>query len=576
MAPLSLETEKAKLEYPDLGAWARHYDTVRMAVAAFFVTLAVALIQVQRSAEASKVALSVLLFVFGSAVYLYLSHLTFKRINDQLTRLRSLGASTVDVSRREYSIWSEPSGLPGVLICGVIFAGSILCWTYPDEAHRWLTFWRMPDQPVKSDRTIDTAKLAEPTIDLPKRAENVRSNPTEATRPFPDFGFLPPRELYNGPLFRLSQDYPSSNVGFKRPDFLNIPFNENENEQNWLKYLLAVRNYCFEGNVEVDWEVRRNPVQKWYHAPWQHWGRGGREGIRGLTREATAKRQQLAPTQKDNFQTYAVAFYNDIGGYTMGQVWRDRLNPDVSDIRFDVGTVVFKLLFTQATIDQVPYLDPPVEWNAYVEASDADRARSVQKLRLLQMDIMVRDDRVMRINGTGWVFGTYCYNGKLGNTRPFENLIPVGIQWGNDEDVTDDHNNPKPTKTIINPKLRETIINPSSDLPPQHLGWNGRLNGPADYYGSSCMSCHSTAQYPVQRHQNPEFGKRKIERGSSEWMIWFRNFKCGEAFSEHSNSTDFSLQLSIGIHNFHQWRNKQGGFDARRAELPIEILRGID
>jgi len=127
MAPLSLETEKAKLEYPDLGAWARHYDTVRMAVAAFFVTLAVALIQVQRSAEASKVALSVLLFVFGSAVYLYLSHLTFKRINDQLTRLRSLGASTVDVSRREYSIWSEPSGLPGVLICGVIFAGSILC-----------------------------------------------------------------------------------------------------------------------------------------------------------------------------------------------------------------------------------------------------------------------------------------------------------------------------------------------------------------------------------------------------------------------------------------------------------------
>jgi hypothetical protein len=151
----------------------------------------------------------------------------------------------------------------------------------------------------------------------------------------------------------------------------------------------------------------------------------------------------------------------------------------------------------------------------------------VQKLRLLQMDIMVRDERATKINGTGWVFGTYCFNGKVGSPNPYENLVPVGIQWGNDPTVTEDTVNPKPEKTVINAKLRETIINPSADLPPQHLGWNGRLNGPADYYASSCISCHSTAQYPVQRYQNPDFAKkRKIDRGPGEWMDW-RNHEPG-------------------------------------------------
>jgi hypothetical protein len=394
--------------------------------------------------------------------------------------------------------------------------------------------------------------------------------------PFPDFGHLPPREQYDGPLFTLSQDYPTTKPAVKKPDFLGIPFNENEREQNWLKYLLAVRAYCFEGNTEVDWDVCKNKVRTWYHAPWQHWGPKGREGVRGLTREATAQPGQLAPTQTDKFQTYAVAFYNDVGGYTIGRVWRDHQKPDLKDIRFEPGTVVFKLLFTQATADQVPYLNPPTEWTAYAEVSDKDRTRKVQKLRLLQMDIMVRDERAEKLNGTGWVFGTYCYNGKVGSRNSYENLVPVGLQWGNDPDVSDDAVNRNPTKTVINPKLKETVINPSIDLPPQHLGWNGRLNGPADYYASSCMSCHSTAQYPVQRYQNPEFNKRKVERGSDEWMKWFRNLKCSEPFSEYSNTTDFSLQLAIGIQNFHHWRDGQGGFSARVIELPIEVKRGKD
>lgn len=416
-------------------------------------------------------------------------------------------------------------------------------------------------------------------LDAPQKQDDSLQSSLSERLPFPDFAYRPKLKDYKGPLFKLSQDYPPAKVVAEKPDFLSIPFNENDKEQNWLKYLLAVRSYCFEGNEELDeldWDVRNNDVRKWYHAPWQHWGRNGREGIRGLTREADAEPGQLATTQTGKFQTYAIAFYNDVGAYTIGQVWRDHLEPDYRNIRFEVGTVVFKLLFTQAAGDQVPYLDPPVEWTAYAETSASNQTRSVQKLRLLQMDIMVRDDRVNQINGTGWVFGTYCYNGKVASQNAYEKLVPVGLQWGNDPDRTEDHVNQKPEETKRNLRLNETVINPSAELPPQHLGWNGRLNGPADYYASSCMSCHATAQYPVQRHQNPDFGTRKVQHGPGEWMNWFRNLKCGEPFSEYSNSTDFSLQLSIGIHNFHQWRDQQGGFSAGKPESPIEVKRGVD
>lgn len=346
---------------------------------------------------------------------------------------------------------------------------------------------------------------------------------------FPDFGFMPHAEQYSGHFFRLRQNYPKTEPkSDKRPPFFDISFNENQDTANWRKYLLAVRDYCFEGNVdqtlparpgEIDknWALAENKKRDWYHVPWQHWdhtGRAGREAINGLTREATSQPKQLAATQTTKFQTYAVGFYNELGGYTIGQVWANHRAPDPAAGRFPVGTVVCKLLFTQATPDQVSYLAPAVEWEAYAETSDADRTRKVQRVRLLQMDVMVRDPRAEKINGTGWVFGTFCYNGALGNPNRWYNLVPVGLQWGADENLPEEGEvNPQPTRTVINKRLKETVINDSPELPPQHLGWGGRLNGPADYFASSCMSCHSTAQYPVVAAMNPEFTKTPPPRG---------------------------------------------------------------
>ncbi len=112
-------------------------------------------------------------------------------------------------------------------------------------------------------------------------------------------------------------------------------------------------------------------------------------------------------------------------------------------------------------------------------------------------------------------------------------------------------------KTVINDKLKETIVNPdTTEVPPTHLGWNGRLNGPVDNAMSSCMSCHMAAETPQLSQISPLFETNPPTPGSDAWMRWFKNLKCGERFDEHSLPTDSSLQMAISLQNFNAWRNE--------------------
>lgn len=308
--------------------------------------------------------------------------------------------------------------------------------------------------------------------------------------PFPDFGFMLPPDQYAGPVFKLRQDYPSqAPAADNLPGFFRkLPARFSPDFNEWREYLMAVRDYCFEGNLEVDWRVEHNTVRNWYHMAWQHYGPSGREGIHGLTREAPVQPKQLAPTQgqpnpNDFYQTYAVGFFNAFAGYTIGRVWADRMKPDLSVTTrqggqggFLEGTVISKLLFVDVPPAQVPFLANPLQWQAYIQDAYENPNRSVRSVSLIQMDIAVRDNRAP----TGWLLGTFHYNGQLGQTPAWNNLIPVGIMWGNDPAVTgNDYMNPQPVVTKINPRLKETAINPNTqELPPTHLGWNGRLNGP--------------------------------------------------------------------------------------------------
>jgi len=412
---------------------------------------------------------------------------------------------------------------------------------------------------------------------------------------FPDFGFMLSSSSYHGRVFVLSQDFPDAlppvDDGVKK--ILAIDYHK-----DWKAYAMAVRDYAFEGNIEApdyenDFFLEDNKVRHWYHVPWQHWGPTGREGFHGLTQEGPIAVQMLAPSQTQTSHAYAVGFYNDRGGYTIGRVWANPRDPDLSVMAdgkgFPVGTVVAKLLFTTLDEKEVPYLQNPVTWKAYVYANDVDpsvpsksKKRVQAPVHVIQMDIMVRDPRADATGG--WVFGTFVYNGGVGESERWRNLIPVGLMWGNDPEERTNLTNPEPVKTETNPKLTETVINSGAEMPAMHLGWGFRLNGPVDNPLSSCMSCHSTAQYPVVSAIMPFLNTPPVnppskqgEPASDAWMRWFRNVKCAEPFDPgQAVSVDYSLQLAKSIENFIEFRTEQeqGLFSVQYWENGHDVHRG--
>ena len=284
--------------------------------------------------------------------------------------------------------------------------------------------------------------------------------------PPPAFNFPSARDTpppgWTGPVFELSQDYPLT-----LPEGELKPWKAFDFKTQPIEYLNAVLAYGLEGNIEVDFQGQLNTVRKWYHAPWMH---TGREFIHGMTHERTSRAFELAPTQNKTWQDWAVGLYNAPGGFVLGKVWANPNAPDPALALFPDGTVAFKLLFTQAPVSQVPYLKNDFEWLSDISQVSISH-KAPEKLRLLQIDIAVRDTRAN--STTGWVFGTFIYDGNAPGATPFERLVPIGLMWGND-----------PTKVITGGALTQTFINPALQIP-QHLGFKKRLNGPVDNKGSS-------------------------------------------------------------------------------------------
>lgn len=333
---------------------------------------------------------------------------------------------------------------------------------------------------------------------------------------------------WTGPVFQLSTGYPTAlPTGDPKPwkafDFKTQP------EQ----YIRAVLGYCREGNEAVDWAGQNNAVRKWYHAPGLVKGNNGREFIRGLTLERTSRKKELAPTQTQAWSNWAVGLYNPTAGYTIGQVWQNPANPNTAGVKFEDGAVGVKLLFTTAPVAQVPFLANSMEWQANV-ALPGNNPRIPQTVRLLQVDVAVRDSRADSI--TGWVFGTFMYQTDAAGMGQLDRLVPVGVMWGNDPDLT-------PAKVAMGEKPKESWINPATQSP--HVGWNGRLNGPVDNPISACLSCHTRAGSP--QTNDLVF---KPSATDTEKMAFFTNVKAGDPYTAGVKSFDYSLQLGIGVRNF--------------------------
>jgi hypothetical protein len=188
------------------------------------------------------------------------------------------------------------------------------------------------------------------------------------------------------------------------------------------------------------------------------------------------------------------------------------------------------------------------------------------------MDIAVRDDRAA---GCGWVFGTFAFDRYASDADAWRRMRPVGMMWGNDPGYT-------PENQKRGDKLKETFI---SDQAPayakNHLGWAGRLNGVVDNPASACLSCHSTAEYPIDAVLTPPASCTTDEQK----LYWFRNLPGTTAFGvvnptncqpeqagQPPASLDLSLQIEVALQNLAQYHVKDPCVG--KAEQYVPLLEG--
>ena len=244
------------------------------------------------------------------------------------------------------------------------------------------------------------------------------------------------------------------------------------------------------------------------------------------------------------------------------------------------GSFIIKLLFSTVSEPQLPTVKGALEWdaNVFAEESPAERnkgpfalfKRKMGTIRLIQIDVSVRDTRSL----TGWLMGTFGYDARAKGDTPWERMVPLGIQWGNNPKVTYDQTCSGPNGPCSYDKLTEQWINLQAvkDLatPPlnfNHLGFGGRLAGPVDNPKASCMGCHQTAGFPGVAIL-PEFGpnasvlklnaQKAPEKDSGYRMMFYGNVPSGIVFSDSQlYSSDYSLQLSMSLQNFVSLRCSQ-------------------
>ena len=321
-------------------------------------------------------------------------------------------------------------------------------------------------------------------------------------------------------------------------------------------YMEAIKGHFLSDQALINADFDVAGSRTWFHAPWLV-----REPVRGLTSERGSREGELWPGQPGGIENWAVSFYNERGGFTLGEVWRDPANPNASAARFPIGTVGFKLLFTAATPNQVPYLSGSKVWRGYIDQG----SQQATDMRLLQLDIAVRDSRADSL--TGWVFGTFMYYDPSHSETMFDwgRVIPASLTWGNDPQLLgyDYNQGVRPVESWTNPVIEQLFAEVRSNqngFETSELGLHGRANGPVDNPQSSCLACHGRAldigEYRPRGYWNAVLPFAPSQGDSDFTIQWFfRNLKPNEPFLHDRISLDYSLQLLVGIRNFRAWKN---------------------
>lgn len=323
---------------------------------------------------------------------------------------------------------------------------------------------------------------------------------------------------------------------------------------DWKAYMASILTEIKAAGVSIrNGRIVMNQKADWWIAPWMDFGRSGRERINGLTAERGPDAGDLSPTSSKGYETWAIGWYNRPGAFGLRQIFADPCDPQVpAGWRFPDQTASFKLLFSNASTTEVTYLVGAPEVEADTKRNN-DPLKTT-RLRLIQLDVAVRDPSA---HDTGWVMGTYVWRGPAKGDGLFDNLVPVGLMWGNDPRVlnADWAAFAAVKQSKINEDLAGVIWQGNGVLWPERPfpGFQGRLNGAADNLRSSCISCHAMAQwrrgplglapsYPI----NPKLPPQSVQVLVDSY---FRNILGGKLVDPASGQTplDYSLQLEAGF-----------------------------
>jgi hypothetical protein len=402
--------------------------------------------------------------------------------------------------------------------------------------------------------------------------------------PFADHnGVLPPASEYAGPLFKLSYHYPSAQPAPAPP----MPWRAALGGGALTASSAPAYAQALKDAIAADMRVllldyaNWNAEQRgWYNDPWLG---TTREPIHGLSVGLGVIEAGLFPKSglSKPFTSYIITYYNRTAGKTLGRIWgRSALQPAIepASTQYADGSITVKLAFTTADPGVWPAMKGSPSWPAYV-ATNATTGQldtpAVQKLYLLQVDVVVKDTQAAP--HTGWVFTTLVYDKdrRPGRSGVWDQLVPLGAQWGNDPQMN--------SAVYPGVPLLESWINPDAPLfATETLGWGGRLSGPNDHArndisfvadgkrqlnvgaaNSSCLSCHGASQWNVK---DPATGMASFlmplspplngagqpwlnspAPGSIDWVRWFQNRKGDVPMDAGSVAGDYDLGLVFRV-----------------------------
>lgn len=250
---------------------------------------------------------------------------------------------------------------------------------------------------------------------------------------------------------------------------------------------------------DLHFNAHNNKERAWCQMPWLNVGDTGREAVHGLTKERDLVPSKIYPETLNGVSgsDWGVGYYNSISCEYIKNIFKSpdyrMKTADWYAGPFPNGSMSLKILFTTAPLN---ILKKSLMWWSHVSLP-GETARALREVRLLQIDIALKDKSVPSEHGSdNWMMSTLYFDPQYDWTKkawnqdwlkkyplpkalgPIAHLRPVGIQTGFTPE----------TFTIVEGSITN-VANHAGDV-----RLDGRLlNGPADNPQGSCMGCHGAA-----------------------------------------------------------------------------------